>query len=289
MADNNWCVTSSKEAGESLIGTAVEATRWLLVEHNQPWGAKALPESDLPERVRAYLNALPGTRVQFIKRDDNDNTSFRIFVGDANDIQPRLFTATISDYEALLKLDIDAVMAGKTEFLPHSDPVYLVCCNGKRDLCCAKFGLALYIELSQKLGDAVWQTTHLGGHRFAPTALILPEGLAYGWIDARADEVIDAYQRGEILVDLYRGRVSYPRAAQAAETFLRQTTKNLNIDAYQLTGVESRSNNIWDVTFQQTSNLTEHIVYLRQYMSEFAVYKSSGDPEPASVPQFEQI
>jgi hypothetical protein len=30
----------------------------------------------------------------------------------------------------------------------------------------------------------VWRTSHTGGHRFAPTAILLPEGTCWGYLDA---------------------------------------------------------------------------------------------------------
>ncbi|MCI0710448.1 MAG: hypothetical protein L0154_09830 [Chloroflexi bacterium] len=289
MVDKLWCVTSSKEAGESLTATAVEASRWMLIEYNQPWGAKALLDSDLLEHIKSYLDALPDTRVQFIKQHNSSNAAIHVFVADTSDTRARLFETTVYDYEALRSMDIDAILRGETEFLPYDKPLFLVCCNGKRDLCCARLGLALYMEVSGKLHNIAWQTTHLGGHRFAPTALILPDGLAYGWIDDRADEVIQAYQRGDIVLDLYRGRVSYPHPAQAAETFLRQETGNLRIKAYQLAGMKMVAADEWEVTFQEPATNMVHIILVRMFMSDFVVYKSTGDEQPAHVPQFEQL
>ena len=50
----------------------------------------------------------------------------------------------------------------------------LVCTHGARDACCGKFGYGFYVEmrgLAAVRGDGVrvWRTSHLGGHRFAPT------------------------------------------------------------------------------------------------------------------------
>ena len=32
----------------------------------------------------------------------------------------------------------------------------------------------------------MWRTSHTGGHRFAPTAIVLPEGTCWGYLDATA-------------------------------------------------------------------------------------------------------
>ena len=41
--------------------------------------------------------------------------------------------------------------------------------------------------LARVFPDEVWECTHLGGHRFAPTALVLPTGYSYGRLDQELD------------------------------------------------------------------------------------------------------
>lgn len=63
----------------------------------------------------------------------------------------------------------------------------LVCGHGRRDACCGSAGVALAGQFREAgVGDPgadgpvrVWRTSHLGGHRFAPTALTFPDG--YAW------------------------------------------------------------------------------------------------------------
>ncbi len=59
----------------------------------------------------------------------------------------------------------------------------------------------------------VWETTHVGGHRFAANLVILPHGLYYGPVGLEAaTAAIGAYQRGAVALDRYRGRAGYPQA-----------------------------------------------------------------------------
>ena len=72
----------------------------------------------------------------------------------------------------------------------------LVCGHGARDRCCGAFGTRLAMELGESqqtsrpqqpgLPEAVrlWRTSHTGGHRFAPTAIVLPYGDVWGYLDA---------------------------------------------------------------------------------------------------------
>ena len=58
----------------------------------------------------------------------------------------------------------------------------------------------------------------MGGHRFAANLVILPHGLYYGPVGLEeATAAIEAYQRGAVAVERYRGRAGQPRAAQEAE------------------------------------------------------------------------
>ena len=58
----------------------------------------------------------------------------------------------------------------------------------------------------------------MGGHRFAANLVILPHGLYYGPVGVgSAAAAIDAYQRGSVVVDRYRGRAGQARADQEAE------------------------------------------------------------------------
>jgi hypothetical protein len=83
----------------------------------------------------------------------------------------------------------------------------LICTNGKLDQCCATFGRNLISECAKSLSPEqftrILECSHLGGHRFAPTGLWLPQNLALGRLDAPsvqrlfADQTVDSrYVRG---------------------------------------------------------------------------------------------
>lgn len=60
----------------------------------------------------------------------------------------------------------------------------LVCAHGKRDQCCAVLGRPIAARLSTEFGDTVWECSHTGGHRFAPSMILLPTGYTYGRLSA---------------------------------------------------------------------------------------------------------
>jgi hypothetical protein len=75
----------------------------------------------------------------------------------------------------------------------------LVCGHGRRDPCCGRWGTLLHAELAARGIDArVWRCSHTGGHRFAPTAITLPDGRAWAYADAALLEGVLA-RTGDVL------------------------------------------------------------------------------------------
>ncbi|WP_310719304.1 sucrase ferredoxin [Streptomyces lydicus] len=227
------CATASREADEPLAGTAATARTWLLVEQTGPWGAKALTASHLdPALGRALEAAAKGTgvRVALIRRpgrhaDRHDATRHRLFLAHTAPGRSWIRTTTVADPQTALGLDFAALGAGDHGDLwePYTgEPLVLVCTNGKRDRCCALLGRPLAADLAAA-GTEVWEVTHIGGHRFAPTLFVLPYGYAYGRtsLSLAADAVVAA-RSGRIALDHCRGRSTWDRPAQAADLAVRE-------------------------------------------------------------------
>lgn len=182
-------------------GTAPgDARAWLLIEHPGPWAAKPLDTPGLP--MIAHTAAGLGTRVQLIRRPGKQATG-EIYCAWTADPVPWLLRSDATFRPA----DLGSLTRG--EWMPGGQPIgeslYLVCTHGNRDACCGRFGSQLAGVLSAK-GYPVWETTHVGGHRFAPNLVILPEGLYYGPVDAEgAVAAIEAHLAGTIAARGFRG------------------------------------------------------------------------------------
>src|SRR5207342_2614377 len=95
------------------------------------------------------------------------------------------------------------------------------CTNGQRDVCCARFGLPTYAALREHVGERVWQTTHVGGHRFAPNVLTLPQAALYGRVQpGDVEEFVAAVENDRLATRWLRGRTRYAPEIQAAEAAL---------------------------------------------------------------------
>jgi hypothetical protein len=106
-------------------------------------------------------------------------------------------------------------------------PILAVCTNSSRDACCGIDGRALVASLSDSPG--VWECSHLGGHRFAPTALLVSHGLVYGRLDVDAARTLLDEGPGLSTAGFLRGRSALPPPAQAAEVHLLAQGDNPDI------------------------------------------------------------
>lgn len=262
------CATVSRSLDEPVAGTAATATTWLLLEQPGPWGVKALTSSHLdPALGRALEAAAEGTgvRVALIRRpgrhaDPGTPALRQVYVAHTVPGNVWLHSATTRDPYRLLGLDFAALGAGDPRSFgaalggrPHTgDPLALVCTNGKRDRCCALLGRPLAAELASSGVRGVWEVTHLGGHRFSPTVLVLPYGYAYGRAEAHAiKEALHGVQEGRVVVEGCRGCSAWDRPGQAAELAVRSAAGEYAAGALSVVRTEGRAPR-WEVMVAHT-------------------------------------
>ncbi|MGW4645243.1 sucrase ferredoxin [Kitasatospora sp. NPDC004289] len=252
------CATLSRELTEPLSATAATAATWLLVEQAGPWGAKALTESHLDPAVGRALDAAAagtGVRVALIRRpgrhaDRLGTARHEVVLAHTAPGRSWVRRTGVADPAELLALDFAALGAGEHGGFGaehRGDPLALVCTNGRRDRCCALLGRPLAAELAAAGHAEVWEVTHLGGHRFSPTMLVLPFGYAYGRLSpTAAKEVLAATAVGHVVPEFSRGRSCWDRPGQAAEQAVRLLTGESAADA--LTVDQERDGEGWRVT-----------------------------------------
>ncbi|PWI45212.1 sucrase ferredoxin [Streptomyces sp. ICBB 8177] len=229
------CAAFSRELAEPPAATASPARTWLLVEQPGPWGAKALTAGHLGRRLGHTLeDAASGTgvRVALIRRPgphaDRHRPRRRVYACHTAPGAGWLRTADLADPGELLDLDLARFGAGAHDGFgaPYDgEPLAAVCTNGKRDRCCALLGRPLAAELAAAGLGEIWEVTHLGGHRFSPTMLVLPYGYAWARQDAAsAKSVLETVRDGRMVIDRCRGRSTWERPGQAAELAVRELT-----------------------------------------------------------------
>ena len=248
------CADISSEAAEPLHATASRIDHWLLVEYTGLWSRDVLAGSSLPAAVKATLReqlaALPHARLLFIRRPERRASERRrVYVVRSKERETAAWGCEIGDYAELATIDLEAVFdggGGVATAVPH--PLLVVCTHGKRDRCCARYGRPLYERVREWVNeDWVWQSTHLGGDRFAGNLVCLPEGLYFGRVGADAWPLLDEYLAGRILLERYRGRSSHPFPAQAAERAVRETTGLTGVGEVTVESTSSAGDAAWRV------------------------------------------
>ncbi|GAA4891190.1 hypothetical protein GCM10025789_04920 [Tessaracoccus lubricantis] len=211
-------------------GTAARADFYVCLEIPGPWGALAATEARLLDpTVGAELEATVqglGGRLVLIRHPE------RRTIG--ADPLAVLVSGGFADGGWLRRFEVGEpaeLLAWVREWGGRGVPAghdggaaMLVCSHARRDQCCALAGRPILAALTREVGaESIWESSHLGGHRFAPTMLLLPTGQVLGRLNAVA--AVSAFRAaadralwpGGARKD--RGRSHLPPEQQAAEAW----------------------------------------------------------------------
>src|ERR1041384_5679553 len=288
-----YCSELSRQRGEPRYGTASIGDVWLLVEYPFGWGAQAFHDSALTTEVKAQLTAaltsIPRARLLFIKQDPPRRQQIKFFVVRSRPREPFIAEFTLAAYDELLQLDIAAAASGDVNStgVRRSETLFLVCTHGRRDKCCAKFGYLLYKNLRAGGEAHVWQSSHVGGDRFAANLVCFPHGLFYAHVtDTDAQSILKAYRERRLLLDKFRGRACYPHAVQAAEYFVRAESDITGLDDLRLLARERIAAASWRIRFAAPPSRKLYDVTISSRVSAFHQLLTCDATSEKSVEQF---
>ena len=230
------CATVARTLGETPEGTATPMRSWLMIEHPDAWARDvtdrllrdALPVAKL--RELADLRRREGLRPLLIRRPGYKAGPLRtrtVLLGSSVPGRRWAERLEITDLRELADLDLTRLATGDGGGLgtPVAGALYGVCTHGTKDMCCATLGRPVAKALADAAPGRVWETTHLGGDRFAGNVLVVPAGFLYGHVTATsAARVAAATDDGRVLPELLRGRTSVGMRAQVAEIAVRRVT-----------------------------------------------------------------
>jgi hypothetical protein len=189
-----------------MAGSALTDDRILIVEQPGSWGRDALADSNLDPAIVAEAGA--GARVMLARHCDRTRPLPRRHWWSLQSGDDGIVAASgTAAWDQPLAEEVWPAAAARVV------PTVFLCTNGRRDACCAEFGRSLTRRFPHNVG--LWEISHLGGHRFAPTALMLPLGLMLGRLD---DESLTHALAGEPPpVAHLRGRIGRSPQRQTAE------------------------------------------------------------------------
>ena len=236
------CSALSLGAGEPLAGSAPRADAWIVVEHPDGWGDAALARSghgvrivmarwprSVPAPGAPSAKGRPASRTAGATRMDDGPAprEFRVWVAHCT-ATPVLRVGSVRHPDEVADWDLAGIAAGSHRCWgrPVEGPLLAVCANGRRDRCCGHEGGRLADVLwAGPHRDRVVTCTHLGGHRFAPTALLLPWGVLHGRLDPTgAEALLEGAAAGWTPTETLRGCSTQDPPAQVAEMHVRRVS-----------------------------------------------------------------
>jgi len=231
---NFFCSENSRFLNEDLIGTAAYYETYILIEYPFPWAKNAFDSRDIPSNLKALIKEARedknSTNFLLINRGESNNTDhqkviiFSMKKGLSNGYKKQEFE--VENLEEIVPTLRDKLLSNNDNLsdVGESTRDILVCTHGAHDKCCAKYGKPFYKDAQTTISNLsldkvrIWQTSHFGGHRFAPTVIDFPSGRYYGLLDGEIFKSI-LIGSGDInrVSKAYRGWAKLPPLAQTLE------------------------------------------------------------------------
>jgi hypothetical protein len=299
-----FCSRLSAERGLPPIGSAGCYDAIVAFELGSPWTPKLAGSSASDDRLDAAITAV-GKRAKRVRLLALEPAEDLRRARGAGRVRVLHFFRTGEQFSGYARRDYDvprAALAAALEALagigeredatgPHEVEAgvrdILVCTHGARDACCGKFGYGFYVAMRglaalRAGGTRVWRTSHLGGHRFAPTLLDLPSGRIFGRLDASDAEVV--LEGGERLLArlpaIYRGRCALPEPAQIVERELWLRT-GASFESRAVTVRAAEEQGTWSIRLDSDDGSSLAARVARVEVDAIVTPASCGrDPEP---------
>lgn len=213
--DDLRCSGYSRNHDVSPIGTAGCYRGFLLIEWPMPWPRDAADVEELAEVVAVARSE--GFRLQLVSPPEPVRGNSRMVISYRWDEVLGRYTGAECEADAGAVPEVAARIV-RGEGADAGSAVQacdvLICTHGRRDRCCGSIGTALAMELAagpeilsaSGMPVRLWRTSHTGGHRFAATGLVFPEGTCWGYLDEAVLRRVVARQGafGEV-AGCYRG------------------------------------------------------------------------------------
>lgn len=213
------CSGLQRERGGPILGTAPQFDALVLAECRRPWDEKIQKSVDFPpglhEAVKQAESAT-GVEVKLLgiacERSAGEPARLRIYRRGAE--------GSVSVRRLEWEGPESFVASFQATSAEAAAPLLLVCTHGSRDRCCGSLGWPVAEAARRASGGAVevLECSHVGGHRYAPNVLALPQWRCYGNLHpSEMPGLLDHVRNGTVLVGRHRGACWLEEKAQLAE------------------------------------------------------------------------
>ena len=210
---------------EPLPGTAKPGATYVIFEWPDPWPRDVLGDAALGEeitpRIAKHLDEYDASLllIRHPTREGRNIEDHHLYLVFADEGITEVLH--VDGPEDILNLDLSG--PGKNGGVRRERPLLLICTHAKRDVCCAVKGRPLVNALHERYpfgpgNDVVWEVSHIKGHRFAATMMLMPWAYSFGRMNVEAtDAMLTAAKRGDYFVPGNRGRGTLTPVEQVAE------------------------------------------------------------------------
>ena len=187
-SDAPSCSEHTQTIGLDPRGTALNIDALVLIELPLPWPKPVFTHSDLKGLESLIHTSMGLTRVLACQpRSDEQNTTVTIFSKEDATFDRWVFELESKD--SLMEL-IETLISSKPEKITASEQIkenkeaVLLCTQGSHDICCGSRGTRLANQIEEQASKIdLFKVSHLGGHRFSPTVMTMPDGRMWAGLD----------------------------------------------------------------------------------------------------------
>jgi hypothetical protein len=289
IRNNQTCFNNSLQASEQIFATAPNVNFWILIEYKDFWEEKAFNNCDIDIEVKNVIRDLAGqypkSRIQLIRNELSSKDHIKLYIAITKETERKVYEFKVESHQDILNIDFNRGLSDRNL---KPEPILLVCTHGSHDKCCGEKGLELFNNLSKHEKDfEVWQTTHLGGHRFAANILILPDGIYYGRITKdNYEKIINSHLNNNLEINMLRGRCFYHPEVQAAEYYLRSELKYSYINSLNLISQSTTETGIVNVIFEIENSDNVFEVLLEKNDKALQLFASCRDKHKKFIAQY---
>lgn len=210
---------------EPLPGTAKPGATYVIFEWPDPWPRDVISNAALGEeitpKISKHLDEYDASLllIRHPTREGRNIEDHHLYLVFADEGITEVLH--VDGPEDILNLDLSG--PGKNGGVRRERPLLLICTHAKRDVCCAVKGRPLVNALHERYpfgpgNDVVWEVSHIKGHRFAATMMLMPWAYSFGRMNVEAtDAMLTAAKRGDYFVPGNRGRGTLTPVEQVAE------------------------------------------------------------------------
>jgi hypothetical protein len=196
------CSNSTKLSNENIICSVSKLEAQIAIELEEPWEVIPLKSIYFPQALQNLVPQLAKLKFEFsvnyfAKNDYSIKDHTRIFIfrrngGEFDDFHKLELLVPNNEFQNIISNFVEYFTSlnnpfQNLEIKTHKNVNEIfVCIHGARDQCCGKYGLQLYKEFQNQVNQngnsqfRIWKSSHIGGHRYAPTFYEAPSMRWYG-------------------------------------------------------------------------------------------------------------